>query len=62
MEILKNVSVEKKANVYFEGKVTSRNIFLKNGTKQSLGIMLPGQGALFLRIALFHFSEIYYDL
>ena len=42
MEILKNVSVEKKANVYFEGKVTSRNIFLKNGTKQSLGIMLPG--------------------
>jgi uncharacterized protein YaiE (UPF0345 family) len=42
METLKNVSVEKKANVYFEGKVTSRNIFLENGIKQSLGIMLPG--------------------
>ncbi|MAD91195.1 MAG: hypothetical protein CMQ54_00460 [Gammaproteobacteria bacterium] len=42
MEMIKNVSVEKKVNVYFEGKVTSRNIFLEDGSKQTLGVMMPG--------------------
>lgn len=38
-----NVSVVKKANVYFEGKVTSRVVVFPDGTKKTLGIMLPGE-------------------
>jgi len=37
------VSVVTKANVYFDGKVTSRTILFPDGTKKTLGIMLPGQ-------------------
>lgn len=33
----------KKANIYFDGKVTSRTILFKNGEKKTLGIMLPGE-------------------
>ena len=40
-----NVSVVKKANVYFEGKVTSRTVKFQDGTQKSLGIMLPGSYA-----------------
>jgi uncharacterized protein YaiE (UPF0345 family) len=32
----------KKANVYFEGKVTSRTVLFPDGSKKTLGIMLPG--------------------
>jgi uncharacterized protein YaiE (UPF0345 family) len=38
-----NVTVIKKANVYFEGKVTSRNILFPDGTRKTLGFMLPGE-------------------
>ncbi|MBP2636671.1 MAG: ppnP [Firmicutes bacterium] len=38
-----NVTVIKNANVYFEGKVTSRTVILPDGTKKTLGIMLPGE-------------------
>lgn len=38
-----NVRVVKKANVYFEGKVTSRTIYFDNGVKKTLGFMLPGE-------------------
>ena len=34
MENYKNVDVDKLANIYFEGKVVSRNIFLKDGSKK----------------------------
>jgi uncharacterized protein YaiE (UPF0345 family) len=37
-----NVTVVKKANVYFDGKVTSRTVLFPDGTKRTLGIMLPG--------------------
>jgi hypothetical protein len=37
-----NVTVEKKANIYFDGKVTSRTVLFPDGTKKTLGIMLPG--------------------
>jgi uncharacterized protein YaiE (UPF0345 family) len=37
-----NVSVVKAANVYFDGKVTSRTVLFTDGTKKTLGIMLPG--------------------
>jgi uncharacterized protein YaiE (UPF0345 family) len=43
MSELKNVSVVKKANIYFDGKVTSRTILFGDGSKQTLGIMLPGE-------------------
>ena len=38
-----NISIKKEANIYYDGKVTSRTITLENGTIQSLGIMLPGE-------------------
>ena len=38
-----NVTLDKKANVYFDGKVTSRTAILEDGTKKTLGIMLPGE-------------------
>lgn len=37
-----NVTVDKKASVYFEGKVTSRTIRFEDGSHKTLGIMLPG--------------------
>ena len=37
-----NVTVVKKANVYFDGKVTSRTVLFGDGSKKTLGIMLPG--------------------
>lgn len=38
-----NVTVIKKANVYFDGKVTSRNVLFPDGTRKTLGFMLPGE-------------------
>lgn len=37
-----NVTIIKEANIYFEGKVTSRSVIFANGEKKTLGIMLPG--------------------
>ena len=42
MSEFKNVTVVKKANVYFDGKVTSRTVLFEDGTKKTLGIMLAG--------------------
>ena len=38
-----NVSVVKKANVYFDGKVSSRTVLLGNGEAKTLGFMQPGE-------------------
>jgi uncharacterized protein YaiE (UPF0345 family) len=38
-----NVTVIKKANVYFDGKVSSRNVVFADGTRKTLGFMLPGE-------------------
>jgi purine/pyrimidine-nucleoside phosphorylase len=38
-----NVTIVKLANVYFEGKVTSRTVLFPDGSKKTLGIMLPGE-------------------
>ena len=38
----RNVDVDKLANIYFEGKVISRNIFFEDGSKKTLGVMLEG--------------------
>ena len=43
MDNFRNVDVDKSANIYFEGKVISRNIFLKDGSKKTLGAMLAGK-------------------
>jgi len=43
MSSFTNVTVIKKANVYFDGKVTSRTIEFPDGAKKTLGIMLPGE-------------------
>lgn len=37
-----NVSIVKKANVYFDGQVTSRTVLFPDGTKKTLGLMMPG--------------------
>jgi uncharacterized protein YaiE (UPF0345 family) len=39
----KDVTVVRKANIYFEGKVTSRTIIFADGAKKTLGVMLPGE-------------------
>lgn len=36
------VTLIKKANVYHDGKVTSRTVIFADGSKKTLGIMLPG--------------------
>ena len=38
-----NVSIEKKANVYFNGNVTSRTVLFPDGTRKTLGILMPGE-------------------
>ncbi|HMV77801.1 MAG TPA: pyrimidine/purine nucleoside phosphorylase [Leptospiraceae bacterium] len=43
MDQFQNVQVIKKANVYFEGKVTSRTVVFSDGSRKTLGIMLPGE-------------------
>lgn len=42
MAQFENVTVIKDVNSYFEGRVTSRTIVFSDGTKKSLGVMLPG--------------------
>jgi uncharacterized protein YaiE (UPF0345 family) len=37
------VTIVKEANIYFDGKVTSRSILFPDGSKKTLGIMLPGE-------------------
>ncbi len=37
-----NVTVVREANMYFDGKVTSRTVLFPDGTKKTLGIMMPG--------------------
>jgi uncharacterized protein YaiE (UPF0345 family) len=43
MEKFENVTVVKKANVYYNGNVTSRTVLFKDGTRKTLGIIMPGE-------------------
>jgi hypothetical protein len=43
MSEFKNVTVVKKANVYFDGKVVSRTVIFPDGSKKTLGVMQPGE-------------------
>ena len=38
-----NVSVLKKANVYFDGKCVSHTVMLADGTRKSVGVILPSK-------------------
>jgi uncharacterized protein YaiE (UPF0345 family) len=38
-----NVTVVKKANIYFDGKVASHTVLFPDGSKKTLGIMQPGE-------------------
>ncbi len=38
-----NISVVREANIYFDGQVTSRAVIFADGTRKTLGIMLPGE-------------------
>ena len=40
-EKIDNISVATQANVYFDGKCISHNITLSDGTKKSVGVILP---------------------
>lgn len=39
----KNAEIKKKANVYHDGRVTSRTVITADGKKKTLGVMLPGK-------------------
>jgi purine/pyrimidine-nucleoside phosphorylase len=43
MTEFRRVTVVREANIYFEGKVTSRTVLFIDGAKKTLGIMLPGE-------------------
>ncbi len=38
-----NVTVVKKANVYFDGKCVSHTVLLADGTRKSVGVILPSR-------------------
>ena len=42
MSEFNDVTVVKAANIYFDGKVSSRTVKFPDGTHKTLGIMLPG--------------------
>jgi uncharacterized protein YaiE (UPF0345 family) len=43
MSEFNHVTVVREANVYFDGKVTSRTVVFDDGTKKTLGFMLAGE-------------------
>src|SRR6187399_966869 len=38
-----NVTVDAKANVYFDGRVVSHTVSFTDGTKKTLGLIYPGK-------------------
>jgi purine/pyrimidine-nucleoside phosphorylase len=40
-DTIQNVSITTKANVYFDGKCVSHSFALADGTKKSVGVVLP---------------------
>ena len=38
-----NVSVTKKSNVYFDGKCVSHTVYMPNGDRKTVGVILPGK-------------------
>ena len=38
-----NISVNAKANIYFDGKVISHSIEFADGSKKTMGLIFPGE-------------------
>jgi uncharacterized protein YaiE (UPF0345 family) len=38
-----NVTVDAKANIYFDGRVVSHTVHFTDGTKKTLGVVFPGK-------------------
>lgn len=43
MSEFNNVTIVKKANIYFDGKVASHTVLFPDGSKKTLGIMQAGE-------------------
>lgn len=43
MTSISNVTVDTKANIYFDGRVVSRTVHFADGTKKTLGLIYPGK-------------------
>lgn len=43
MSQFNNVSIIKKAKLYFDGKVSSRTVLFADGSRKTLGMMNPGE-------------------
>jgi len=43
MSEFSNVTVIREANVYFDGGVTSRTLLFPDGSRKTLGVMMPGE-------------------
>jgi uncharacterized protein YaiE (UPF0345 family) len=43
MSEFSNVTVVKKANIYFDGKVASHTVLFPDGSKKTLGVMQTGE-------------------
>ncbi|WP_130537041.1 pyrimidine/purine nucleoside phosphorylase [Thiomicrorhabdus indica] len=43
MSEFNNVTVVREANIYFDGKVTSRKVIFEDGSYKTLGLMMPGE-------------------
>ncbi len=42
-----NVSVGKKANVFFDGKCVSHSVFFPDGSRKTVGVIMPGSQLTF---------------
>ena len=43
MSSFQNVTVDAKANVYFDGKVVSHTVHFADGSRKTLGLIYPGE-------------------
>ena len=44
---IENISVGKKANVFFDGKCVSHSVFFPDGSRKTVGVILPGSQLTF---------------
>lgn len=40
--VFNNVSVDTKANIYFDGRVISHNVHFQDGSRKTIGLIYPG--------------------
>ncbi|MBI1888148.1 MAG: pyrimidine/purine nucleoside phosphorylase [Nitrosomonadales bacterium] len=44
---IENVSVGKKANVFFDGKCVSHSVYFPDGSRKTVGVIMPGSRLTF---------------